>query len=232
MYDVCLELRSEEEVFSKPNRLDFSLTSYYTHKDGNYYIKIYHNEKQLCTENIDLYVKVYDESKMEKIKIPIKNMIKNAWKAKEQKRKDEKAKELRFFANNTGSKYNQRFNFEVVENLPKGVMYNIDQQKIHLDFDLENQSLKEKFKREALLPIFKIFEYENLEEIHGKLEDIRVSKRYYYLFKEEKIIENDCYQFYECKGTHNKKLLKVFKNGKQLKGKSRTKTLKQLGYGR
>jgi len=232
VYEACLELRAEERIFSHPHTLNVMFESYYAHKEGSYKARIYYNEKQLCTEFFELTVNKYTEKTVNSLKENMKNTIKNAWKAKEKQKKEKIAKELRLFANSVGKEYDQQFTFDIVEYLPQHVMYNIDEQKISLEFDLENEQLKETFKKEVLLPIHTIFEYEKIKEVNGKLKNIRVSSRYYYEFKEEKMVENDCYHLYECKGTLKKALLKVFKNGKQVTGRKRVQTLKKLGYGR
>lgn len=232
VYAACMELRAEESIFSHPHTLNVMFEPYYSYKEGSYKARIHYNEKQLCTEFFELTINKYTEKTFNNMKESMKNTIKNAWTAKERQKKEKKAKELRLFANSVGEEYNERFTFEVVEHLPKNAMYNIDEQKISLAFDLENEQLKETFKKEALLPIHTIFDYEKKKEVNGKLKNIRFSSRYYYEFKEEKMVENDCYHLYECKGTLKKALLKVFKNGKQVTGRKRVQTLKKLGYGR
>lgn len=228
MYNELIKELREEGLFKHPELVTLTFNCYYTDLDGVGSLTIRYDNSYLDSLKVFLHGPESSERFLENEKAHIKVMVQDTWKKQQEKRKQQQMKDLKDYLESVL----RRNYFKISEDLPVGTAYDLDKNEVSFNFDLSNEELKAEFEGHIQSSIDKIYEYEQLTEVNGPLKDIDLSKRFYYIFKEEKTVGEDIYRLYECRGTKRKALLKVFKNGIQLKGNARRRALKELGYGR
>lgn len=230
MYEeVFSEILSElkkEEGFPNPELLALSFDCYYADLDGIGQLIIRYDKKLIYSMKTFLYMKKNRFSSG--AKIMFQQEIVKAWNNILHEQKALQLKELKkYLLEVLGTS-----NFIIVENLPNNTLFDIDQKKISIHFDLSNKELKKLFEFSIQEVKEKIYLLENAMELPEKVEDIFLSKRFFFIFKEERKTYNDIYRLYECRGVRKKCLLVVFKNGIRLSGRPRRRVLQALGYGK
>lgn len=227
MFKELLAELKDDEAFHNSDLLHYTFKRYYTVADGISTFSFFENKNIIKSWNIMLYKEV--EPKLySAFKEDFKEEILAAWKEQNDKLKQVQIKMLKAYV----FKLLGRNEFEVSTDLPNKIYFDMEQKKISIFFDLANEELKKSFEEEIEQWKKRIYQLDSTLHTDEVLKDVRLSQSHYFLFKKEVKVEEDVYHIYHSRGIHKKPILRIFKNGTQLKGRAKRRASQLLCLGK